>query len=305
VTWLGFLLTKQEQELKVKVAEKTWRKLEEKLALAHQKPESPLRAIETINGWIRQQGPARPKADEGEPYARITHMAMTQAFEEIPSKEEMSQEWERAHAEWIKHRERVTTQESGNRGGSACRQAKNQGESVLNGEARARRASPNLCPTLELTIFTDGSCLPDQRVGGWAYIIKDTSGSRIESRSGSSPFTTNNRMELMAAIRALECVREPATIRIVTDSAYLARGLNEWLPRWRMQGMRAGSRHQRRRLANFDLWDRIAEFVDRHRVSCEWIQSHSGRAENEECDCMARHAAEQQGDLAVDRRQNQ
>jgi ribonuclease HI len=204
----------------------------------------------------------------------------------------MTVEWKKAHAKWMKYRERVSTDANGIGGGSA-RLPANQAESVLGGEAPERGASPESCLPLDVTVFTDGSCLSHREVGGWAYIIADSTGSELKKRAGSSPLTTNNRMELMAVIRALEAIHTRSTIRVVTDSEYVAKGINEWLPRWRMQNMRGGSRHRKRRLENDDLWRRIADFTDMHQVSCEWIRSHSGHPENEECDRLARQAAEQ------------
>jgi ribonuclease HI len=120
-----------------------------------------------------------------------------------------------------------------------------------------------------------------------------TTRARETHRAGSSPRTTNNRMELMAVLRGLESIGEPARILIVTDSEYVSKGINEWLPVWREQRWRRGSGRRKKTIENLDLWQRLDEFLQRHQVTCEWVRSHCGHPENEECDRLARQAAEE------------
>jgi group II intron reverse transcriptase/maturase len=291
VDWLGFNIHKDGEDVVVTLSEKTWKRLGNKLALAHGKPDAPLRAVETICGWIAQQGPAYPQANGQETYAKIVHLAMEQAFEEIPSKDKMESLWRKSHSKWIQCRQRYGAIACGT-GGSARQE--NRADSGLPREASGRPASRDLSLSLrEYKMYTDGACFPDSEVGGWAYIIEEIRGAREAHRAGSSPRTTNNRMELMAVLRGLESIGEPARILIVTDSEYVSKGINEWLPVWREQQWRRGSGRRKKPIENLELWQRLDGFLQRHQVTCEWVRSHCGHPENEECDRLARQAAEE------------
>ncbi|MGH8041638.1 MAG: ribonuclease HI [Rudaea sp.] len=135
-------------------------------------------------------------------------------------------------------------------------------------------------------IFTDGACLGNPGPGGWAALLRFR---MVEKEiSGGTPDTTNNRMELMAAIAALETLRRASVVRLTTDSQYVKQGIESWLPRWQANGWRTSDRKP---VKNQDLWQRLATAVAPHRVQWQWTRGHSGHAENELVDRLARQAA--------------
>jgi ribonuclease HI len=133
-------------------------------------------------------------------------------------------------------------------------------------------------------IYTDGGCDPNPGPGGWAALLRF--GSKEKILSGSDPATTNNRMELTAALRALQTLNQPCLIDLYTDSEYLKRGITEWLPGWR----RRGWRRKGGGLKNVDLWQALDEALRIHQVSWHWVRGHSGHPENERMDRLARDA---------------
>lgn len=133
-------------------------------------------------------------------------------------------------------------------------------------------------------IWTDGACLGNPGPGGWAAILR--LGSREREVSGGEPDTTNNRMELMAAISALEALTRPSKVRLVSDSEYVLKGISEWLPGWRARGWK--------KVKNRDLWERLDEAAARHDVAWEWVRGHSGDEMNERVDKLAVAEAERQ-----------
>ena len=141
-----------------------------------------------------------------------------------------------------------------------------------------------------LTIYTDGCCLRSG-VGGWAYMIDSDGDENTAERSAGMKRTTNNRAELLAAIHGLEAIRYPATVRIITDSQYVATGINQRLPLWKAQGWRCGSHKHMRSLENADLWRRLDMLRIRHCVICHHVGGHTGHPQNEPCDQLAREAA--------------
>jgi len=139
-------------------------------------------------------------------------------------------------------------------------------------------------PLPEVTIYTDGACRGNPGPGGWAALIR--SAGREKELSGYEPQTTNNRMELRAALEALAILKRPAKVKIFTDSEYLRRGITEWLPGWRARGWhRKGGE-----LANSDLWQALDQAVAQHQVTWVWLRGHSGQKENERVDRLARLA---------------
>ncbi|HHQ42033.1 MAG TPA: ribonuclease HI [Chromatiales bacterium] len=137
----------------------------------------------------------------------------------------------------------------------------------------------------EVEIWTDGACSGNPGPGGWAALLRY--GDHERTLSGAEPRTTNNRMELLAAIRALEALRRPCRVRLVTDSEYLKKGITEWLPRWKARGWRTS---ERKPVKNADLWRRLDELATRHHVEWEWVRGHAGHPENERVDRLARAA---------------
>ena len=132
-------------------------------------------------------------------------------------------------------------------------------------------------------IFTDGACSGNPGPGGWGAVLrwrghdKDLFGADIE--------TTNNRMELMAAIEALESLKRGARVRLHTDSLYLKDGITQWVHRWQKNGWRTANKKP---VKNEDLWRRLMAAVERHDVAWHWVKGHAGHAENERADALAR-----------------
>lgn len=134
--------------------------------------------------------------------------------------------------------------------------------------------------------FTDGACLGNPGPGGWAALLR-WNGHEREIAGGEAD-TTNNRMELLAAISALEALQRPASVRLCTDSRYVEQGIREWLPRWQANGWRTADRKP---VKNQDLWQRLHAAAAPHRVDWCWVRGHAGHAENERVDQLARQAA--------------
>ncbi len=135
-------------------------------------------------------------------------------------------------------------------------------------------------------LFTDGACLGNPGPGGWGALLRFA--GREKELSGGEVQTTNNRMELMAAIAGLEALKRPCEIVLTTDSQYLKRGVEEWLARWRANGWRTSNREP---VKNRDLWERLSAALAAHRVTWHWVKGHAGHAGNERADVLAREAA--------------
>ena len=134
-----------------------------------------------------------------------------------------------------------------------------------------------------VTIHTDGACSGNPGPGGWAAILRGGTGDR--ELSGGEPLTTNNRMELLAAIEGLRAVTAPGTIDLFTDSVYVRDGITKWLARWKRNGWRTTTRQP---VKNADLWHQLDEVASRHRVTWHWVKGHAGQPNNERCDQLAR-----------------
>ncbi len=138
---------------------------------------------------------------------------------------------------------------------------------------------------LLVEIYTDGACDPNPGPGGWAALLR--SGKQEKEISGSEVNTTNNRMELTAAIEALRALKQPCRVIFYTDSEYLKRGITEWLPGWRRrQWRRKGGA-----LANIDLWQALDAALQPHQIDWHWVRGHAGHPENERVDQLAREAS--------------
>ncbi len=143
-------------------------------------------------------------------------------------------------------------------------------------------------------MYTDGSCLGNPGPGGYAAVLIFNQ-HRKEISAGFKN-TTNNRMELLAAIEGLAILKETCAVTLTTDSQYVKNGINQWIHNWRKNGWRTSDKKP---VKNADLWKRLDEEVKRHNVDWRWVKGHSGHPENERCDELARAAAS--GDnLAVD-----
>lgn len=139
--------------------------------------------------------------------------------------------------------------------------------------------------TKRVEIFTDGACSGNPGPGGWGALLR-YNGSEKEF-SGGEAHTTNNRMEMMAAICALEALSQRCQVRLMTDSKYLCDGITRWLPGWRQRGWKTANRKP---VKNVDLWQRLETLVAGHDVEWVWVKGHSGHVENERVDQLAREA---------------
>ncbi len=139
----------------------------------------------------------------------------------------------------------------------------------------------------DVEVITDGACLGNPGPGGWAALLRH--GANERELAGGEALTTNNRMELMAAIAGLEALRQPCSVHLTTDSQYVMRGVEEWMPRWIAKGWRTAGGAP---VKNRDLWERLAAALLPHRVRWSWVRGHTGHADNERVDAIARTAAE-------------
>ena len=141
--------------------------------------------------------------------------------------------------------------------------------------------------TKKVEIFTDGSCLGNPGPGGWGALLRYDG---VEKKfSGACDETTNNRMELFAAIAALEKLKRPSDVVITTDSRYVQRGVNEWLEGWKKNNWRNSARKP---VKNKDLWEKLDKQLENHNVIWKWVKGHAGHRENEIVDKLATSAAQ-------------
>ncbi len=138
---------------------------------------------------------------------------------------------------------------------------------------------------MTIEIFTDGACSGNPGPGGWGAILRH--GETVKELSGGAPDTTNNRMELMAAIAALEALKRPSEAALTTDSVYVRDGITKWLHNWKRNGWKTAAKKP---VKNEDLWRRLDAAQAPHRIDWHWIKGHNGHAENERCDELARAA---------------
>lgn len=135
----------------------------------------------------------------------------------------------------------------------------------------------------KVEIFTDGACSGNPGVGGWGAIL--VYGNHRKELSGFEPNTTNNRMELTAVIAALEALKEPCEVTLTTDSKYVCDGIGKgWAKSWRARGWK---KSDNKPALNPDLWQRLLELTEKHKVSFVWVKGHDGHPENERCDSLA------------------
>jgi ribonuclease HI len=138
--------------------------------------------------------------------------------------------------------------------------------------------------SLMVTIYTDGGCDPNPGRGGWAALIQHD--GKTAEISGCELYSTNNRMELTAAIQALRSLDAPSTVTLFTDSQYMQRGLNEWMPGWLAKNWRGSSGP----VANQDLWKELLAAAKPHKVTWKWVKGHSGNRFNERVDALVHQA---------------
>ena len=145
-------------------------------------------------------------------------------------------------------------------------------------------------PTVEL--FTDGSCRGNPGPGGWAFILKHPASGKTKESSGGERETTNNRMELTAAIKGLEALHSPAIVKLWSDSEYVLNGLGEWMFKWQRSGWKKKP-NAAEFVKNDDLWRQLFELNQKHLIKLNWVKGHDGHLENERCDQLATAAADQ------------
>jgi ribonuclease HI len=141
----------------------------------------------------------------------------------------------------------------------------------------------------QVEIWTDGACRGNPGRGGWGALIR--SGTREKEIAGAEPLTTNNRMELLAAIEALNALKKPCRVALYTDSAYVRDGITKWIHGWRKNGWRTADKKP---VKNAELWQQLLDAAEPHRVEWHWVKGHSGHPENDRVDALACAAADAQ-----------
>ena len=142
--------------------------------------------------------------------------------------------------------------------------------------------------TPQVVIYTDGACSGNPGPGGWGAVM--ISGEHVKDICGGEPGTTNNRMELMAAIQALEALKKPCKVELHTDSTYVMKGISEWIHGWKKRGWKTADYKP---VKNDDLWRRLDAARLRHEVSWNWVKGHAGHELNERADALARKGLEE------------
>lgn len=278
VDWLGFDIAHEAGELAVRLGPSTWDALADGLADTRGRPGASLRANDIIAGWLTQAGPARPKTRIGQKalLARVHEVALKLGFDEVPTIRQLLRILDAAYAQWA----RIST---------TVQRAEFLGP---DGELAAPvRPHSSKAIQQSVTIATDGCCLFPERVGGYAFIIRNEQTAKVIGRYKGVSCTTNNRMEMTAVIRALSTLTVSSRVRLLTDSQYVVKGITEWLDRWKANGWRTSGR-KGGRVKNCDLWRRLDEVLNQHEVSVEWVPGHAGHELNETCDRLAKYAAE-------------
>jgi ribonuclease HI len=145
-------------------------------------------------------------------------------------------------------------------------------------------------PRKAIEIFTDGGCRGNPGPGGWGTLLRY--GNHEKELYGYKPQTTNNRMELMAAIKGLEALTEPCDVTLTTDSQYVRKGITQWMINWKKRNWQTAAK---KTVKNKDLWQRLDKATKRHHVNWKWIKGHSGYAENDRVDELANRAMDEKG----------
>ena len=142
--------------------------------------------------------------------------------------------------------------------------------------------------TKTVEIYTDGACRGNPGPGGWGVLL--IAGDRRKTMHGGESETTNNRMELTAAIEALNALRKPTQVTLHTDSKYVMDGIREWMPNWKQRGWKTAAKKP---VKNKDLWQRLDAASAKHQIDWRWVKGHSGHAENERVDELANRAMDE------------
>lgn len=152
------------------------------------------------------------------------------------------------------------------------------------------QGEPSSRPFVKL--FTDGACSGNPGPGGWGYILKHPSTGAEKEGSGGDRETTNNQMELMAVICGLEALSRPTEVEVVTDSVYVAKGSEQWMPNWKKNGWKRREGKSLKPVKNEELWKRLDALLAQHDVRFTVVKGHSGHPENERCDELAVEATQ-------------
>ncbi|MEN8106452.1 MAG: ribonuclease HI [Pseudomonadota bacterium] len=141
---------------------------------------------------------------------------------------------------------------------------------------------------MSVEVYTDGACRGNPGPGGWGVLLRYKGNEK--TLYGAETETTNNRMELMAAIQALESLTRQCKVKLTTDSQYVQKGITEWLPNWKKRGWKTAAKKP---VKNADLWRRLDQAVSEHEVEWHWVKGHSGHPENEQADALANQAIDE------------
>jgi ribonuclease HI len=142
--------------------------------------------------------------------------------------------------------------------------------------------------SIETEIFTDGACRGNPGPGGWGVLLRFN--GHVKTLYGAEAETTNNRMELMAAIKGLESLTRPCKVRLTTDSQYVMKGIQEWIDNWKRRDWKTAARKP---VKNVDLWQRLDKIAREHDIQWRWVRGHSGHPENEQADALANKAIDE------------
>lgn len=145
----------------------------------------------------------------------------------------------------------------------------------------------------EVELFTDGACSGNPGPGGWAFILRHAASGKEMEQAGAERVTTNNQMELTAVIRGLEALKKSCSVHLFTDSVYVGKGMSEWMLAWKRNGWRRREGKTMKPVKNEELWRRLDELLQEHRVKFTHVRGHSGHPENERCDELAVAAYQQ------------
>jgi group II intron reverse transcriptase/maturase len=296
VNWLGFKLTKEGDKLRIGITQKAWEKLVENLAKCHTKPNSAQRAAETVFAWIAQQAPALDPANTQEICTKITEAAHTQALEELLSPVELQKRCTKAYERWTRNVKDIDCAWVRSRG-SASKNEKAASGRV--GGAGARLAPPApFALQVEFALHVAGFCATGESRGrgGWAYLL-DQGAGQPQQREGASPFTTQDRMELLAVLRGLEGLPRGTRVRVVTSNRSLAQGMATLLE-VRETNVDAGETNGNGCTGNPELWERLRQYAQQLQLAITLVPEEGGTAELDACRQRARQAADSSGQEA-------
>ncbi len=140
---------------------------------------------------------------------------------------------------------------------------------------------------VQVHLFTDGACSGNPGPGGWAFILRHLSTGKEKEANGGEQVTTNNQMELLAVIRGLEALKRPCSVELFTDSVYVGKGMTEWMSKWKRNGWKRKDGNRLVPVKNEELWKRLDQLLQVHRVKYTRVAGHSGHPENDRCDELA------------------